>query len=264
MTTEVPKGRVKKTAARVATQSRRIARRGLIVRLRLRWRLRRERRLQPAWPAVALRCVGIAVCVFLLVVIASAVGTPAGKSTVLGKGALLTTIGKGPVAIVLAAILVLMIGGLFRRIAFEYLVRLPGPILVRDLAVSSTSNAGVAVHPQPAGASDLAGIDVVQLSNTFRRRLQELRLQAPTPIPGAVAPQDYLDLLDAQHLNTNNPLGSLISALRAAAPTHGYEVSPSLVVERASSSECRYRITTQVTRLPHGALPVETTVEVPN
>lgn len=197
-------------------------------------------------------------CVFLLVVIASAVGTPAGKSTVLGKGALLTTIGKGPVAIVLAAILVLMIGGLFRRIAFEYLVRLPGPILVRDLAVSSTSNAGVAVHPQPAGASDLAGIDVVQLSNTFRRRLQELRLQAPTPIPGAVAPQDYLDLLDAQHLNTNNPLGSLISALRAAAPTHGYEVSPSLVVERASSSECRYRITTQVTRLPHGALPVET------
>lgn len=238
----------------VRARAGRLLRRGWLVRVRLRWWLRREKRLAPAWPAVCMRCMGIALCLLALVVIADAAGRRPASITVLGKGALVSTIAEPAVAIVLGAVFILIIGAFWRRIRFEYLVRVPGPILVRDLAVPST--AAPDDGTQPSAASTPVGLDVAQLSSDFRQRLQQLRLQAPTPVPGAVAPQDYLDLLDSEHLDTKNPLASLVGVLRAATPTHAYEVSPRLVLESDQSG--RYRVSAQVTRLPREVVPVAT------
>jgi tetratricopeptide (TPR) repeat protein len=156
--------------------------------------------------------------------------------------AITATISKPAVALGLAAILVLIIGARFRRLWFERLVRLPGPVLVHDVSVPS----------------DLPGVDVAGLNTSFRQRLQELRLQTPTPVPGAIPTQNFLEMLDSDRLNAKNPLATVVRILQAATPTHAYEVSPALVVDRNSSCACRYGAAAQVTRLPHEAIPVET------
>ena len=213
-----------------------------LLRKRLRSQVRRSHRIAAVWPQVLLACAGLAVSVCLLVATAYVVGKGAGKSSALGK-ALSATAAKPPVALVLGAILVLVIGGCLRRIWLEVLVRLPGPILVRDLSVPS----------------DLTGVDGAGLSATFRTRLQRLRLQAATPVPGAIPAQNFLEMLDSDHLDAKNPLASFVSILRAAIPTHAYEVSAALVVRPAAASgRPRYGVTAQVTRLPREAIPVQT------
>ncbi len=215
---------------------------GALVRRQLRAQVRGANRIAPAWPRVVACCVGFVVGACSLVVIAYVVGEGPSKSSALGK-ALTATIAKPAVALGLGAALVLLMMGCLRRIWFERLVRLPGPILVRDLSV----------------ASDVSVVDLVALSTSFRKRLQETRMQAPTPVPGAIQEQNFLEMLDSERLDAKNPLASVVSMLRAAIPTHAYEVSARLVVTAASPFDGpRYRVTAEVTRLPREAIPVET------
>jgi TPR repeat len=215
---------------------------GALVRQRERSQVRRSHRIAPAWPQVVACCLVLVACVCLLLAVAYAVGHGPGASSGLRR-ALATTIAKPAVALGLGAVIVLIIGACLRRIWLERLVRLPGPILVRELTVPAT----------------LSAVDVAGLSTTFRARLQRLRLQAATPVPGAIPAQNFLEMLDSEHLDSKNPLASLVSLLRAAIPSHAYEVSAELVVRcTASVDGLRYAVTAQVTRLPHEAIPVQT------
>ncbi len=135
---------------------------GALVRRQLRAQVRGANRIAPAWPRVVACCVGFVVGACSLVVIAYVVGEGPSKSSALGK-ALTATIAKPAVALGLGAALVLLMMGCLRRIWFERLVRLPGPILVRDLSV----------------ASDVSVVDLVALSTSCRRRLNT---GPPTPV----------------------------------------------------------------------------------
>jgi tetratricopeptide (TPR) repeat protein len=156
---------------------------------------------------------------------------------------LTTTISKPAVAIPLASLLVLGIANVLRRLWSEWLAIKPGPIFVHELSVSP-------------GLSD---VDVAQLTTAFRRRLMQMRLRAPTPVPGTTPAQDFLSVLDGDHLDTKNVLGSAVSILRAAIPTHAYEVSVTLAKEAAEPpAKSRCGVTAQVSRVPNEGIPVET------
>jgi hypothetical protein len=111
----------------------------------------------------------------------------------------------------------------------------------------------IEVAPFRAG-TPLSDVDVDQLTMDFRRRLVTLHLQAPTSVPGAAPEGDFLDVLGRNGTDARNILGTMINVLRAATPSHAYEVRGTLL-ER--STRPRYGVTVQVLRLPsQSALPV--------
>jgi hypothetical protein len=83
-------------------------------------------------------------------------------------------------------------------------------------------------------------------------------LQAPTPVPGAIPAENFLEMLDSDHLDAKNPLASSVRILQAAIPRHAYEVSPILLVDTTSCRDHRYGVAAHVTRLPHETIPVDT------
>jgi hypothetical protein len=196
------------------------------------------------WP-VGWRCV---VAVALLGVLAG-LAYEAGKQSSPGPMSskkvpyVIMTLTKPAVAIPLATAIVLVLISIARRLRFEWLVFKPGPIFVRDLAVAP-------------GVTD---IDISHLTTLFRVRLMQLRLHAPAPVPGATPAEDLLSVLDAEHLDAKNVLGSVVSVLRAALPTHGYEVSVTLTQENAAPpGKPRLGVTAQLARLPNEAVPIDT------
>jgi len=211
--------------------------------------LRRRRdlpKLAPVWWPVGWRCVGVAILISALGALAYESGKQttgvANTSTSVWQS-VITTITKPGVAIFLASLIVLGLASLLRRLRIEWLVLKPGPIFVRELSVAP-------------GVSD---VDVDHLTTDFRVRLMQLRLHAPTPVPGTTPAEDFLAVLDGEHLDTKNLLGSAVSILRAAIPNHAYEVSVTLTEEAVRAPEKPHRgVTAQVTRLPNEGLPVET------
>jgi tetratricopeptide (TPR) repeat protein len=156
---------------------------------------------------------------------------------------ILATLVKPAVSIPLASVLVVICTALFRLFWFDVQAAKPGPIQVNDLVPA-------------AGVTDA---DIPQLTAAFRRRLMEMRLHAPEPIPGTAPTQDLLTMLDSEQLDPKNPLATLVRILRVALPTHAYEVSVSLVEEPATPPAVPRRgVTAQLTRLPYEALPVTT------
>ena len=196
------------------------------------------------WP-VGWRCVVAVVLLGVLAGLAYETGKPGGPGPMFSKKVqyVITTLTKPAVAIPLATVIVLALISIARRLRFEWLVFKPGPIFVRDLAIAP-------------GVTD---IDIAHLTTLFRGRLMQLRLHAPAPVPGATPAEDLLSVLDAEHLDAKNMLGSVVSVLRAAFPTHGYEVSVTLTQEDAApSGKPRLGVTAQLTRLPNEAAPIET------
>jgi hypothetical protein len=196
------------------------------------------------WP-VGWRCVVIALLFAALAGLAYETSKPEGAGTAVSKPvqSIITTITKPAVAIPLASLIVVLLASLLRRLRFEWLVYKPGPICVREVAV----------------APGVPDIDVDRLSTLFRGRLMQLRLHAPTPVPGATPAEDFLSVLDSEHLDATNVLGSIVSLLRAAIPTHGYEVSVTLTQQDAPppGKPC-LGVTAQLTRLPNEGVPIET------
>src|SRR5215210_2672574 len=102
----------------------------------------------------------------------------------------------------------------------------------------------------------IADANAEQLTLVFRQRLMTLHLQSPTPVPGAAAEGDFLDVLGRTGMDARNPLGTLIGLLRAAKPTHAYEVR-GVLLERAEVP--RYGVAVRVLRLPSdGTAPATT------
>jgi hypothetical protein len=196
------------------------------------------------WP-VGWRCVAVVFLLAVLAGLAYEAGKPGTAGPMFSKQIqyVITTLTKPAVAIPLASVIVLALASMLRRLRFEWLVFKPGPIFVRELAV----------------ASGVADIDIAHLTTLFRGRLMQLRLHAPAPVPGATPAEDLLSVLDAEHLDAKNMLGSVVSILRAALPTHGYEVSVTLMQQSAApSGKPPLGVTAQLTRLPNEAVPIET------
>ena len=89
----------------------------------------------------------------------------------------------------------------------------------------------------------------------FRRRLATLQIQSPTPMPGAAGASDFLDVLDRGTADSRNLLGTLVTLLRAARPTHAYEVR-GVLLERDATEPCGIAI--EVARLPSEGLAATT------
>ncbi len=128
------------------------------------------------------------------------------------------------------AVLVLLMAWCFQGLWLEHLVRSPGPILVRELS----------------GPADVSEADLAQLSSAFRRRLMRVRLQAPTPVPGSIPEQDFLDTLSTSRVDSKDLLTSSVSIIRAAVPAYAYEVSAALLSREASPDGLLWGVTAQV------------------
>lgn len=154
-------------------------------------------------------------------------------------GLLTATSGKGT-AVLVAFLIALFAAWCFRRVRLERLASGPGRIEVPNFTVASSLTAGA---------------DAAQLTALFRQRLATLRLQSPTPVPGSAPPGDFLEVLGNGAADVKNPLATLLSVLRAAKPSHAWEVS-GVLFERAQRP--RYGVTVQVSRIPDLGAPPET------
>ncbi|HET9765380.1 MAG TPA: hypothetical protein VFS60_00960, partial [Thermoanaerobaculia bacterium] len=101
----------------------------------------------------------------------------------------------------------------------------------------------------------LSNASAEQLTVDFRQRLMRLHLQAPTPVPGAAPQGRMLDVLETSSPEINNPFSFLVALLRAAIPSHAYEVQGSL--RQRETAPC-FGVTVQVVSLTAESLPPET------
>jgi hypothetical protein len=182
--------------------------------------------------------VGLSAAVGVVVGAAYLAGRPAGGTGVL---ATLAAVGGRPaVALAIACAGLVHAAWCVRHLILHWLAWAPGRIEV------STFTAG----------TPLTDANVDRLTISFRQRLMNLHLQSPDPVPGAAADGDFLDVLGRNGMDTRNPLATLIGLLRAAKPTHAYEVR-GVLHERAEIP--RHGVTVRVLRVPsEGTAPVTT------
>ena len=126
-----------------------------------------------------------------------------------------------------------------RNLMLLWLAWRPGSIQVSEFTVGSP----------------LSEANAEQLTMLFRRRLATLQIQSPTPMPGAAGASDFLDVLDRGTADSRNLLGTLVTLLRAARPTHAYEVR-GVLLEREGTEPCGVAI--EVVRLPSEGLAATT------
>jgi hypothetical protein len=126
-----------------------------------------------------------------------------------------------------------------RNLTLLWLAWRPGSIQVSEFSVGTP----------------LSEANAQQLTMLFRRRLATLQIQSPTPMPGAAGASDFLDVLDRGTADSRNLLGTLVTLLRAARPTHAYEVR-GVLLERDATE--RYGVAIEVARLPSEGLAATT------
>jgi hypothetical protein len=144
--------------------------------------------------------------------------------------------GRPAVALAIVCAALLHAAWCVRHLILQWLAWLPGRIGVTTFTA----------------ATPITDADAEQLTLVFRQRLMALHLQSPTPVPGAAAEGDFLDVLGRNGLDARNPLATLIGLLRAAKPTHAYEVR-GVLMERAEIP--RYGVAVRVLRLPSDGTP---------
>ena len=144
--------------------------------------------------------------------------------------------GRPAVALAIACAALLHAAWCVRHLILQWLAWLPGRIEVATFTA----------------ATPITDANVEQLTLVFRQRLMALHLQSPAPVPGAEAEGDFLDVLGRNGLDARNPLATLIGLLRAAKPTHTYEVR-GVLMERAEIP--RYGVAVRVLRLPSDGTP---------
>jgi hypothetical protein len=170
-----------------------------------------------------------------------------GHAYVVGHGAdvglggfvedLLKATSSSGTAIVVAFAIVILAAWCFRRIRLEQLAAGPGRIDVPDFSVMTDNDVVV---------------DAVHLTALFRQRLATLRLQSPAPVPGSAPAGDFLEVLGGNAVDVKNPLVTLLSVVRAAKPSHAWEVRGVLV--KRDTAPC-YGVTVQVSRMPDQGAP---------
>ena len=180
-------------------------------------------------------CTALGVSVVWLLLLAWVVGRTPSRRATEPLDAMAVAASAPGAAIVLAVGALVLAAWAIRHLVLQYLARRPGRIEVGRFA-------------QPAR---LAEADAEELTIRFRRLLSTLRLQAPTPVPGAAPEGDFVDVLSRNGMDARNLLGSLLGLLRAAKPGHAYEVRGVLLDRREGP---RHGVAIEVLRLPSQSL----------
>jgi hypothetical protein len=165
-------------------------------------------------------------------------GAPFGVANV-PEGLATAAILDGP-AVVIAGLALLVIAWGARRLRYEWLAWRPGPIRVIPFSLDAALVDGAAPP------------NVDALCVVFRRRLAEMRLSAPTTVPGATPEEDLLGVLGAAAIEAPTMIGSVLAFVRGALPSHAYKIG-GVMLRRPGRDRCG--VTVHVTELPHRARP---------
>ena len=192
------------------------------------------------WPHVVKWSAGLLVAVGVVVGAGYLAGRPQ-PTKVTGVADTLAAVGGRPaVALAIAGAALVHAAWCVRHLILHWLAWVPGRIEVTAFTAGTP----------------LTDANVERLTISFRQRLMNLHLQSPDPVPGAAADGDFLDVLGRNGMDARNPLATLIGLLRAAKPTHAYEVR-GVLLERPEIP--RYGVTVRVLRVPsEGTAPVTT------
>jgi hypothetical protein len=187
----------------------------------------RATRYRRHWPRVLGWTAGLALALGLIVVSAWMLGRKPPETTSTFFGAVLKACNRPAVALAIASAGLLHAAWCVRHLILHWLAWFPGAIEVRTFTRDTP----------------LTEASEEQLTVDFRQRLMQLHLQAPTPVPGAAPQGHMLDVLESSSLESSNPISLLVGLLRAAIPSHAYEVHGSL---RERETAPRYGVTVQV------------------
>jgi tetratricopeptide (TPR) repeat protein len=190
----------------------------------------RSKRPKPRWRGVIGWSIGIVAGLAALVGLAHLHGNPPDAGDGFPSPALATLAKPGVAALATFGALVLL-AWCVRRLRLEFLAWWPGRIVVQNFV--------------PSG--DTPAAEVERLTAAFRDRLGMSHLQSPASVPAPAEQGDFLDVLARNGVDSGNLLGSLLSLLRAAVPTHAYEVSGALVTRKGRRP---YGVTVHVVRAP--------------
>jgi hypothetical protein len=190
----------------------------------------RAKRQKRRWPAVIAWVLGALTGIGALLVLAALHGDPPEPSGEFPDPAL-ATLARPGVAALAAFGAVLLIGWCVRRLRLEFLAWWPGRIVVHKFVADK----------------EVPDADLERLTAGFRDRLGMSHLQSPAATPAPAERGDYLDVLAQGTLDPQNLVSSLVTLLRASAPTHAYEVKGALVT---GDGPMRHGVTVQVVRLP--------------
>ena len=195
-------------------------------------------RYRPCWPGVLVWSAGALAAVALVAAVGYLAGRPKPKpeDTAAPVAAILHAVAQPGVAAAIVAAALLHAAWCVRHLILHWLAWRPGRIEV------ATFTAG----------TPLTDANLEQLTLAFRRRLMTLHLQAPAPAVGAAPEGDFLDVLGRNGMDSGKPLAWLLGLLRAAKPTHAYEVRGALL-EREQRP--RYGVALQVMRMPSSGTP---------
>jgi tetratricopeptide (TPR) repeat protein len=192
------------------------------------------------WRQVAGWSAGLLAAVLVLGATGYLVGRPKPAKPTGLVDTLAAVAGRPTVALAIACAALLHTAWCVRRLILHWLAWWPGLIEVATLTAGTP----------------ITDANAEQLTLGFRQRLMALHLQSPTPVPGAAAEGDFLDVLGRNGLDARNPLATLIGLLRAAKPTHAYEVR-GVLMQRAEIPRCGVAV--RVLRLPSDGTPPVTT-----
>jgi tetratricopeptide (TPR) repeat protein len=146
--------------------------------------------------------------------------------------AIARTVTQTAVAVPIAFVLLIALGGSTRGARLGWLAWWPGPIVVSDFA-----QFGQIDETTPA-----------QVTGLFRDNLSLLRLDSASPSPGAPAETSFLDVLKAGGVSSGDILSTLLSVLQASWPAHAFEVQGA-IQKRDGPQPCG--ITVHALRLPN-------------
>jgi hypothetical protein len=191
----------------------------------------RAARYPTRWPFIPLWCAGLAVSAVVLAELAYLVGRHSPPDPNSSFEAMRLALSRPGLAVPVAFGALVLAAWCIRHLTLNWLAWRPGSIQVAGLS-----------H-----GCDAHEADVEQLTMYFRRRLATLQLQSPTPVPGAAPATDFLDVLDRGGVDSRNVLGTLLRVLRAASPTHAYEVRGVLL---RRDERPQYGIAVEVLRQP--------------
>ena len=199
----------------------------------------RSPRYPARWRLVPLWLLGVATSAALLSTLAYLVGRRSPPEPDGTLDAMLVAASSPGLAICLTFGALLLGAWSLRHLMLLWLAWRPGSIQVSEFTVGTPDSEA----------------NAAQLTMLFRRRLATLQIQSPTPMPGAANAADFLDVLDRGTADSRNLLGTLVTVLRAALPTHAYEVR-GVLLERDADKPCGVAI--EVARLPSEGLAATT------
>ena len=172
----------------------------------------RAKRQQRRWPWIVLWVLGVAAGIAALVWLAHLHAAPPAANGRFPAPALATLAQTG-VALFASCGVVVFMAWCTRRIRLEFLSWWPGRIVVHTFAAD---------HELPEA-------ELERLTTAFRDRLGVSHLQSPAATPAPAEQGAFLDVLSGGRFNPQDPLGTLVTLLRAASPGHAYEVRGALV-----------------------------------